>query len=146
MISKIRTFVKAIFIKHWMNFLYTRIYGMHIHPTAIISSKAKLDKTNPGGIHIGSNTVITTGVVVLTHDYVSGDGVYKDTIIGNNVFIGVNAIIIAGIKINDNVIIAAGSVVTKDVPSYCIIGGNPAKILKENVAIGKNGQLIKNEI
>lgn len=143
MISKLRTLLKAIFVKHLMYFIYTKIYKMNISPTAIISSKARLDKTNPKGIHIGSNTVITTGVVILTHDYVSGDGVRKDTFIGNNVFIGVNSIIIAGIRINDNVIIAAGSVVTKDVPSFCIAGGNPAKIIKTEVPIGKNGQLIK---
>lgn len=116
---------------------------MNIHPAAIISSKARLDKTNPKGIFIGANTVITTGVVILTHDYVSGDGVYKNTVIGNNVFIGVNSIIIAGVKINDNVIVAAGSVVTKDIPSFCIAGGNPAKIIKTDVPIGKNGQINK---
>lgn len=49
--------------------------------------------------------------------------------IGNNVFIGVNSVIIPGVKIGDNVIIAAGSIVTKSVPSGTIIGGNPAKII-----------------
>jgi len=115
---------------------------MNIHKSAIISSKARLDKTNPQGIFVGSDSVITTGVVVLTHDYVSGDRVFKDTKIGNNVFIGVNSIIIAGITVHDNSIIAAGSVVTKDVPSFSIVGGNPARIIKSNVSIGIHGQLI----
>jgi len=143
MISKFRTFLKRIFVKQFMYFMLTKVYGMKIHPTAIISSKVRLDKTNPHGVNIGAYSVITTGVVILTHDYISGNGVYKDTFIGNNVFIGVNSIIIAGVKIDSNVIIAAGSVVTKDVPSNCIAGGNPAKIIKTGVAIGKNGQLIK---
>ncbi len=56
---------------------------------------------------------------------------YKgDTIIGNDVWIGYEAIIMPGIKIGDGAIIGAKSVVTKDVPPYSIVGGNPAKIIK----------------
>ena len=51
-------------------------------------------------------------------------------IIGNNVDIGANASIIGGIHIGDDVVIGAGAVVTKDVDSHCVIGGNPAVILK----------------
>lgn len=51
--------------------------------------------------------------------------------IGNNVDIGCNTVIIGDISIGDNVIIGAGSVVTKSFPSNCIIAGNPAKIIKE---------------
>ena len=52
-------------------------------------------------------------------------------IIGNNVSVGCNACIIGNIKIGDNVIIAAGSVVVKDVPDNCIVAGNPAKIIRK---------------
>jgi len=50
--------------------------------------------------------------------------------IGNNVTVGVNVVIIGEINIGDNVIIGAGSVVVKDVPSNCVVAGNPAKIIK----------------
>lgn len=53
------------------------------------------------------------------------------TVIGNDVWIGHGAIIIAGVHIGDGAIIAAGSVVTKDVQSYSIVGGNPAKFIKK---------------
>lgn len=53
-----------------------------------------------------------------------------DVVIGNDVWIGYGAMIIAGVKINDGAVIAAGAVVTKDVPPYAIVGGNPAKIIK----------------
>jgi len=55
----------------------------------------------------------------------------KRTIIGNDVWIGKNAIILDGVYIGDGVIIAAGSVVTKDIPSYCIAAGVPAKVIKK---------------
>ena len=51
--------------------------------------------------------------------------------IGNNVWIGANSTILAGIKIGDCSIIAAGSVVTKDVPPYTLVGGVPAKFIKK---------------
>ena len=52
--------------------------------------------------------------------------------IGDNVWIGANAIILPGVAIGNNCIIGAGSVVTKSFPSNCIIVGNPAKILSSN--------------
>ncbi len=55
---------------------------------------------------------------------------YYKTIIGDDVWIGANCIITAGVKIGDHSIIAAGSVVTKDVENYSIVGGIPAKIIK----------------
>lgn len=55
----------------------------------------------------------------------------KPIIIGDNVWIGGNSTVVPGITIGDNVVVAAGSVVTKDVPVNVIVGGNPAKILKQ---------------
>lgn len=57
---------------------------------------------------------------------------YKgNTVIGNDVWIGHNAVIMAGVTIGDGVVIAAHSVVVKDVPPYTIIGGNPAQPVKK---------------
>lgn len=53
-----------------------------------------------------------------------------DTVIGHDVWIGMDAIIMPGVTIGDGAIVAAGSVVVSDAPDYHIIGGNPAKILK----------------
>lgn len=50
--------------------------------------------------------------------------------IGNNVWVGGSAVILPGVTIGDNVVIAAGAVVTKDVPANVVVGGNPAKIMK----------------
>jgi acetyltransferase-like isoleucine patch superfamily enzyme len=93
--------------------------------------------SEPWLIEIGNKVTVTSGVKILTHDgptWLFNDEkgrrfLFKKTIIRNNVFIGVNSIIMPGVVIEDNVIVAAGSIVTKSVPSGVIIGGNPAKIL-----------------
>lgn len=51
--------------------------------------------------------------------------------IGNDVWIGNNVIILSGIKIGDGAVVGAGSIVTKDVAPYMVVGGNPARIIKE---------------
>ena len=53
-------------------------------------------------------------------------------IIGNNVWIGDKATILPNVTIGDGAVIAANSVVTKDVPAYSVVAGNPAKVIKEN--------------
>ena len=74
----------------------------------------------------------------------SGRGDSKKTYVGNDVWIGHGAIIIAGVSIGDGAIVAAGSVVTKNVMPCTIVGGNPAKFLKNrfNSEEEKNKHLI----
>ena len=97
-----------------------------------------VDVTQPSLIKIGNNVEITNNVTILCHDYawsvfkqLYGEiiGSNKKVIIGNNVFIGVNSIILAGVSIGDNCVIGAGSVVTKDIPSNTVAVGNPAKVI-----------------
>ena len=118
----------------------TAVYGMHIDRSARISFGTKLDKTNPKGIHIGEESYIASGALIFTHDYARG--IHKDTYIGKRCFIGANAIVMCGISIGDEVIVGAGAIVTKDVPSHCIVAGNPAKIIKTDINTKKFGQLI----
>lgn len=89
-------------------------------------------------ISIGNNVQITRNVIILTHDYSWAVlkakyneiiGFRKKVEIGDNVFIGMNSIIMGGVKIGKNVIIGANSVVTKDIPDDSIVCGNPAKII-----------------
>lgn len=54
-------------------------------------------------------------------------------VIGNDVWLGDKVTILGGVTIGDGVVVAANSVVTKNVPSYCVVGGNPAKIIKQNL-------------
>lgn len=57
----------------------------------------------------------------------------KPIIIGNHVWIGMRATILKGVTIGDGAIIAAGAVVTKDVPARCLVAGVPARVIKENI-------------
>ena len=76
--------------------------------------------------HIGDNFIVRNGTTIGNKNF---DKALRPTI-GDNVDIGANSIIIGDIKIGNNVIIGAGSVVVKNIPSNCIIAGNPAKIIK----------------
>ena len=71
---------------------------------------------------------------------------YKgDLVIGNDVWIGYKATIMAGVTIGDGAIIASNSVVTKDVEPYSIIGGNPAKLIRKRFPEDKINQLLESE-
>lgn len=84
---------------------------MDVDRTARVSFGAKLDKTNPQGIHIGKNSYIASGAIIFSHDFARN--IHTHTYIGDKCFIGANAIIMCGIRIGDEVVIGAGSVVTK---------------------------------
>lgn len=139
---KIRELIRLIVIA--LRFvLFTKLYGMNIAKTARISFGTKLDKTNPQGIHIGHESYFASGAIMFSHDFARGLKI--DTFIGERCFIGANAIIMAGVKIGDEVIVGSGAVVTKDVPSNCIVAGNPAKVIKTDIRTKKFGQLATNK-
>ena len=97
-----------------------------------------IDISRPILLHIGDYCKITSGTIILTHDYsrsvlrrVYGEIIAeaKETYIGNNVFIGMNSIILMGTKIGDNCIVGAGSVCSGRYPENSVIAGNPAKVI-----------------
>ena len=89
-----------------------------------------------GNIHIGEYCQIANNVIIVSINHKINGEKYFDNVefadikIGNNVWIGSNAIILPGVKIGDNSIIAAGAVVHKDIPFNVVVGGVPCKILK----------------
>ncbi|MDY7394418.1 DapH/DapD/GlmU-related protein [Aureibaculum sp. 2210JD6-5] len=86
------------------------------------------------GIVFGSNVGIGSGARVLSsihsHDDHSKHDFALPIIIGNNVFIGSNSVILPGVSIGDNVVIGAGSIVAKNIPKNSIALGNPCKVIK----------------
>ena len=111
-----------------------RLYHMDIAQGVRLSYKAHLDRSiNPQGIHIGANTWVLAGAYILAHDHCRS--LRTNTYIGSNSIIGINAIIMPGVTIGDEVIVGGGSVVTKDVPSNCIVAGNPARIIRTGIHV-----------
>ncbi len=104
---------------------------MQLGEGAVISFSAKLDKTNPRGIHIGKYSVLSFRSAVLSHDSVNDR--HYDTYIGDNCFIGAHAIVLPGVRIGDQCIVSAASVVMRDIPSGCLVTGNPARVVETNV-------------
>lgn len=104
----------------------THVWGMDIHPSVRIAPSALIDRTWPRGIHIAAGTTIEEEVVVLAHDMARG--IYLDTRIGERCHLGARAIVMPGITIGDDTVVAPGAVVVRDVPpgSYAI--GNPAEV------------------
>lgn len=98
--------------------------------------KTLIDESYPWMIKIGNHVRIAEGVKILAHDYswsvlkrrFNGEilGASGKVHIGDNVFIGMNAVILRGVEIGDNVVIGAGSVVTKNCAPDGVYAGNPA--------------------
>jgi acetyltransferase-like isoleucine patch superfamily enzyme len=93
-----------------------------------------------GPVSIGNNVNLAQGITVtaLNHNFedvtrrIDEQGIStKPVVIGDDVWIGANAVILPGVTIGRHVVVAAGAVVTKDVPDYCVVAGVPAKVVKE---------------
>jgi len=121
--------------------MYLRsVYGMTIGENTRISRTARLDKTNPRGVIIGSGTSVSFEASILTHDFVNRR--HLSTQIGDNCFIGARSIILPGVRIGDSCIVGAGSVVMSNVPSNTIVSGNPARAVNSGVKTGEYGILM----
>lgn len=128
-------------LRHWLGkaircivIFYYRRMGIKIGKKVFISVGAWLD-VRRGHIIIGDNVSITNGCKILSHDRTASllgnpDKSQTTTIIGNSVFIGMNAIILPGVEIGDRSIIGAGSVISKNVPPGCVVVGSKLRIIK----------------
>ena len=109
-------------------------FGKNIHIGNQVFINADCKFQDQGGIYIDDGALIGHGVVLATlnHDLdpEKRQQLHPASIhIGKRVWIGANATILAGVTIGDNAVVAAGAVVTKDVPADTIVGGVPAKVI-----------------
>lgn len=114
---------------------YARMIGVNLGNNCFVPDKNTWS-SEPYLITIGDGCQITMGVRIFTH----GGGNIMRTVasdydsfgkvnIGNNVYIGNNSLILPGVEIGNDCLVAAGSVVTKSIPSGNVVGGNPARII-----------------
>lgn len=115
--------------------------GMKIGKGSKIAATVDVDLSAPELITIGENVWVTRGVMILCHQRNIAEYeidkpvmdcplVYKSVAIKDGAHIGIGAIIMPGVTIGKGAIIGAGSVVTRDVPDYCVAAGVPAKVIK----------------
>jgi len=92
-----------------------------------------VDSLVPSMVEIGNNFISAPGSIILAHDasLLVHFNTYRveKTVIGDNVFLGANAVILAGVTVGDGAIIGAGSVVSKNVERSMVVAGNPAKVI-----------------
>ncbi len=141
-----------------MRKLFRKIYGLFIYYKSggvayarYLGAKVGKDcriyttffGSEPFLITIGNKVTITLGVKLITHDgaaWLANDEKgrryrYQKIVIGNEVFIGADSVIMPGVKIDDKVVVAAGSVVTKSIPEGSVVAGVPAKIIGDYGAL-----------
>lgn len=118
---------------------YAKIIGVTVNgEVRIYGSSYKMFSTEPYLVTLHDNVFISVGAQFICHDggvlpfrreFPTLDLAAPITI-KSNCFIGAGALIMRGVTIGENCIVAAHAVVTKDVPNGCVVGGNPAKIIK----------------
>lgn len=121
---------------------YIRKHGLFHHTGANVRLPAMLLPLYSELISIHDNVEIASGVRLVTHDAIHGvlqncdcSGTFHENIgcieIGSNCFIGTGTVILGNVRIGDNVVIGANSLVNKDIPDNSVCGGVPAKRLGE---------------
>jgi hypothetical protein len=121
-----------------------------VHPSSRVTNWEKIERrgnNNPGaspgcyiqagnGIILGHNVLIGPNVGIISANHSKNDfkqwKKVQPITIGNNVWIGMNTVVLPGVSIGDNAVIGAGSVVTKDIPANSVAGGNPCKVIRKN--------------
>jgi maltose O-acetyltransferase len=121
--------------KLWMKLRYGIIFA----PDVSVSLSSRLRPGRRGSITVGDQTLIAFKTLIYTWDERAGED--RPVRIGSRCFIGGGSIILPGVSVGDGSIVGGGSVVFEDVPPASIVGGNPAKLLRSGIEVGRFGRL-----
>lgn len=116
-----------------------RRLGIDVHPSASVSLTSRFVNRRRHSITVGAETLIAFKTLLISHDAMTGED--RPVRIGRRCFIGGGSLIAPGVTIGDECIVAAGSVVTSDVPAQSIVGGNPARVIRSGISVGPFGRL-----
>ena len=130
--------LRRLFIRTRNAWLKT-VGGVDLGLDINLSLSSRLRPGRKGSIRVGDRTLIAFKTLIYTRDPITGDDLPVQ--IGKHCFIGGGAMILPGVQIGDEVIVGGGAVVFENVPSQCIVGGNPARILRRDIDVGPFGQL-----
>lgn len=136
-LERVKSRFKSLSSEEYLFLLKCR--GCHIgQHCKVFNTRTTIIEADPVFLHIGDYCKIAGGVTILCHDYsrsvlrrVYGEiiGEAGQAYVGNNVFIGMNAIILMGTHIGNNSIVGAGAIVKGHFPDNVVIAGNPAKVI-----------------
>ena len=122
----------------WVGYGFLCDYGLNIHVGDNFLANYHTTILDIAPVHIGDNVMIGPNTLISTVNHPISPkgrrnhlGIAKPVKIGDDVWIGGNVTILPGVTIGNNVVVAAGAVVTKDVPDNCIVGGVPAKKIRD---------------
>ncbi|MBT2738223.1 DapH/DapD/GlmU-related protein [Bacillus sp. ISL-7] len=111
------------------NWLYRVFLGLKVGEQTSFALMVMLDVMFPEKISVGRNTVIGYNTTILAHEYLIKEYRLGPVVIGSEVMIGANSTILPGVTIGDGAIVSAGTLVHKDVPPGCFVGGNPMRLI-----------------
>lgn len=111
------------------NWLYRVFLGLKVGEQTSFALMVMLDVMFPEKISVGRNTVIGYNTTILAHEYLIKEYRLGPVVIGSEVMIGANSTILPGVTIGDGSIVSAGTLVHKDVPPGCFVGGNPMRVI-----------------
>jgi acetyltransferase-like isoleucine patch superfamily enzyme len=123
-------------VKNW---IYRHMLGMKIGRHTAFALMVMVDVFFPDRIRVGDNSIIGYNTTILTHEYLIREYRLGNVEIGSGVMIGANCTILPGVTIGDGAVVAAGSVVHKDVPPGAFVGGNPLQVIRSEQA-GDRGE------
>lgn len=123
---------------------FTTDYGLNIHVGRDVFINSGCRFQDQGGVYLGDHVLIGHNVVLATLNHELAPARRRMIVgapihIGDRVWIGSNATVLSGVTIGENSVVAAGAVVTKDVPKNCIVGGVPARVIRELTEDELNG-------